>query len=345
MMPRRSYLVYFLEAVVFTGLLWNYSLISYGMMQLKGQLDIILNARPVEEVLADAAVPDSVKYKLRLIEEIRDFAVEELGINPSENYTTYYDQKGKPVLWVLTACEPYEMKAYEWKFPVLGVVSYKGFFKEDKGLREQEIIQKMGLDGELGKAGAWSTLGYFRDPVLSDMIAYSEGNLANLIIHELTHGTLYVKGDVDFNENLASFIGDKGALLFLEHRFGKASDEMKKYLQERHDDQIYSDYIISSAEKLKSFYERIRDAAAEEKKQKKQQALDEIIKGIKDLPLLDGTRYLKAEERIKKQKNAYFMSFIRYNSKLDEFEKELQENFGNDLKKYLNHLKEIYPSV
>ncbi|MBA3901938.1 MAG: aminopeptidase, partial [Bacteroidetes bacterium] len=233
MSKQRLWITGFFEFALGAILLFNFSLVGYGFSQLKGQLAILLNTQPIEEVLADPAFPDSLKTKLILIQEIRAFAVDSIGINPSENYTTFYDQKGKDILWVLTACEPYELKAYEWTFPLLGAVQYKGFFDLEKGKKEEEKILNSGLDGGLGRVGAWSTLGFFKDPVLSNMLAYEDGNLANLIIHELTHGTLFVKGDVEFNENLANFIGDQGAIRFLKQRYGEESAELKEYLESR----------------------------------------------------------------------------------------------------------------
>src|SRR5690606_38017292 len=113
---------------VFLGLLavlaiWYNKLVGYGISQGYGQLKIILNTKPVEEVLSDPAFPDSLKSRLRLIEEIRQFAFDSLGINPSDNYTSVYDQKGKPLLWVVTASEPFRLEPKKWEFPFLGSVS------------------------------------------------------------------------------------------------------------------------------------------------------------------------------------------------------------------------------
>ncbi len=113
-------ILYGFLAIILILVIWNYKLLSYGIAQAYGQLNIIWNTRPVEEVLLDKTVPDSIKQKIELIIEIRKFAFDSLGIKKNENYTSFYDQKGKPILWVITACPPYEMKAYEWTFPILG---------------------------------------------------------------------------------------------------------------------------------------------------------------------------------------------------------------------------------
>ena len=112
-----------LLAIVLLLAFYHYKLVIYGVQQLKGQMHIIYNARDVNECLNDATVPDSIKQKLLLIRAIRKYAVDSLGLKDSKNYTTFYDQQNKPVLWVLTACEPFAMKAYQWYFPLLGNVS------------------------------------------------------------------------------------------------------------------------------------------------------------------------------------------------------------------------------
>ncbi|MBK7966761.1 MAG: aminopeptidase [Bacteroidetes bacterium] len=111
---------------------FNFRLVNYGVAQLKGQLKILYDAEPIETKLSDATFPDSLKAKLRLIQEIKKFANDSLGLVVSKNYTKVYDQKGKPVLWVITASRAFSMKAYEWNFPFLGNVSYKGFFCKRK---------------------------------------------------------------------------------------------------------------------------------------------------------------------------------------------------------------------
>src|SRR3954470_9178535 len=113
---RKKITLFILSIVLLTSLGYR-NLIGYGIAQLQGQLHIVYNSRPVDEVLQDKSVADSIKQKLLLIRDIKKFAVDSLGLKNSENYNTFYDQKGKPVLWVITACEPFSMKQYEWHFP------------------------------------------------------------------------------------------------------------------------------------------------------------------------------------------------------------------------------------
>src|SRR5688572_33350864 len=123
-------LFYLLDAGLIFLFLWlafNVQLVVYGMDQAYGQLNIVLYTTEVEEILTDPSIPDSVKSKLLLVQEVKKFAIDSLGLEPTNNYTTYFDQGGKPLLWVLTASDRFALQPYEWQFPLLRVVSYKGY--------------------------------------------------------------------------------------------------------------------------------------------------------------------------------------------------------------------------
>ncbi|HCR54575.1 MAG TPA: aminopeptidase, partial [Cytophagales bacterium] len=174
-----------LVLLVLVGYYW--SLIVYGINQGLGQMNIIWNARPIEEVLRDPLFPDSLKSKLHIIDEIKAFAIDSLGLKDSENYKTVFDQKGEELMWVVTASAPYQLTPKTWNFPVLGTVPYKGFFSKEKAMDEVSRLQKEGWDVGLRNPGGWSTLGWFTDPILSGMLERNEGDLASLIIHEMVH--------------------------------------------------------------------------------------------------------------------------------------------------------------
>jgi predicted aminopeptidase len=339
---KRIGLVFLIVLIAFV--IFNFQLVTYGLEQAKGQLKIVYSARPFDEVLKDAAVPDSVKTKLHLIEEIKRYAEDSLGINKSDNYQSFYDQKGKPAIYVITACEPFELKEYEWSFPFLGSFSYKGFFNLERAKKEEAELKKTGLDTDLGTASGWSTLGWFKDPVLSGMLKRKEGSLANLIIHELTHGTLYIKDSVDYNENLASFIGDKGAIKFLRFKYGDKSVELEEYEHNKEDKEKYISHILSGAKKLEVVYNEIKEKKREEKLKKKKQTIGEIISNL-DTIKFHNKSYYTSDIDADSINNTFFIDFKRYNSKQDNFEKEFNEKFNGNLKSYLRYLKNKYPSL
>ena len=118
--------------IILLILLWQYQLIIYGVSQARGQLKVIYNSREIVDVLKDPTVADSIKYKLNLIQEIKQYSFDSLGFEVTDNYTTYFDQQDKPTLWVVTGARPFVLEPKEWYFPILGRVPYKGFFKFEK---------------------------------------------------------------------------------------------------------------------------------------------------------------------------------------------------------------------
>ncbi len=189
----------------------------------------------------------------------------------------------------------------------------------------------------------WSTLGWFKDPILSNMLYKSEGQLANLIIHELTHGTIYIKNDVTFNENLANFIGDKGAEKFLIFKYGINSKQYTDYEQSKKDETCFKEYILKSSERLDSLYSTISVKDVEEiKKQKKNKLIKEIVLGVNRLPLYKRKNYFKYSLQAFSEKNAFFMAFTRYDSQYEIFDKQYQEDHQSNLRNYLSFLKEKY---
>lgn len=315
-------------------------LLIYGFLQAKGQLTIIYKTKPVEEILADETVADSVKNKLRFIQEIRKYAQDSLGINYSENYTTFYDQQNKPILWNVTACEKYELKPYFWRFPLLGRFSYKGFFDKERAEEEYKDLEKQDYDVNIYPVSGWSTLGFLKDPILSKWLQYSEGRLANLIIHELTHGTLYVKDNVDYNENLASFVGDEGAKRFLAYRFGANSPELTKYLQDQEDQLIFRQLVLQETKKLDTLYQQV---TPENRETKKKEFMQNFVSKLTNTKFsnLRYNNYFEGEL----PNNTFFMGFVRYYDQQDIFKQEFQTKFNSDFKLYMQFLKKQYPHI
>jgi predicted aminopeptidase len=197
----------------------------YILTQAQGQLRVLLNSERIGTLLADRNVPDQVKLKLLFVREIKAFGEHELGLKRSSNYESFYDTKGQPITYIVSACRKDRFEPYLWWFPIVGDVPYKGFFHKEDAEEEARGLKQEGYDVSVGTAAAYSTLGYFPDPVLSTMLDYPEEQLVALILHELTHGTIYLPGGTDFNEGLASFVGWQGALEFARRRHGISSPQ------------------------------------------------------------------------------------------------------------------------
>lgn len=330
-------------AIVIVSVLLYWELIVYGLQQGHGQFNIIWNARPVEEYMLDPTFPDSLKSRLELINEIRKYAIDSLGLKDTENYKTLYDQKGKEVMWVVLASEPFQLKSKEWEFPIIGSVPYKGFFKKARAENLKKELEKEGWDVIIRNPGGWSTLGWFTDPILSKMLTRSEGDLANLIIHEMSHATIFVKDSIEFNENLATFIGDRGAEQFLLYKYGQGSKEYTTYLQEDSDYLKYVDHMLRGARQLDSLYSTMKESdPLPQKKVLKENLIRDIVQAMDTLSLAL-TKEPSSRFRKMLPNNAYFINYRQYQAKQTEFADEWRMKFGSDLRAYIAYLSNKYP--
>lgn len=338
---RRVLVVFLLLLTAIIIAYWD--LLMYGLGQAKGQLTIIWKARPVEQVLTDSSFPDSLKFKLTLIAEARRYAIDSLGLEDTDNYKTVYDQKGKELMWVVTACEPFSFTPKQWKFPIVGTVPYKGYFDIARAFSLRKELLDEGWDTSVRNPGGWSTLGWFTDPILSKMLERTEGDLANLIIHEMVHATIFIKDSVDYNENLASFIGDRGAEKFLLMKYGKKSAEYNDYIRDERDFSAYIDHMNVGISKLDSLYKSMDDSmSVQDKIELKHAMIKRIVESLDTLKLSSKVNPA-ARFKDKLPNNAYFMNIIRYQSKQDFFWEEFNTNFKGDIRKYIEYLTKKYP--
>lgn len=338
---KRFLLALLVTVIAAVFLYWD--LVSYGIRQGYGQLYIVWNAKPVEEYLASPDFPDSLKARLRLIDEVRKYAIDSLGLKDTENYKTLFDQQGEEIMWVVMACEPFKLKPKEWKFPIVGSVPYKGFFNKQRALKLKKELEEEGWDVVVRNPGGWSTLGWFTDPILSKMLKRSEGDLANLIIHEMSHATIFVKDSVDFNENLATFIGDRGAEAFLIYKYGRDSKEYTTYIDEDKDYLKFVDHMLHGSQVLDSLYQTMKDDDPMEQKKKAKEAMIQQIVNSMDTLSLSLTKHPSDRYKDKLPNNAYFMNFRQYQSKQNIFWDEWSGEFNSDLKKYIQYLSKKYP--
>ncbi|NQZ76967.1 MAG: aminopeptidase [Ekhidna sp.] len=318
----------------------NKDLVQYGLKQAKGQLAITFNTQSVKAVLEDTSVSDSIKAKIEIIKQARKFSFDSLALSRSDNYTTFYDQQGKVALWNLSASEQYELKPKLWSFPILGSFPYKGFFDLEAAKEEFEKLKQEGYDARIRPVGGWSTLGWTVDPILSSMLNRTEGSLVELIIHELTHSTVFVKDDIQFNENLATFVGEKGTILFLNQKYGNDSKPYFEYIHAEEDAFTFRTQMLTAAKCLDSLYQQIENQPNSIKSTQKKMMIDQIIASIDTLHF-HNERYYEAF-RNNRPNNAYFMSFLRYYSATDSLESIWQNSYDSNLKKFVAGMKEYH---
>ena len=204
------------------------------------------------------------KEFIRLVNDIRAFAMEDLGLAQSRNYTRYVDIDRNYLAAVVSASEKDSFRRHEWGFPVVGRLPYKGFFNIEDARKERAKLEKRGLDVWIRGVDAFSTLGWFRDPLFSYMREYSKDRLADLIIHELVHATVFIKGQINFNEELAQFIGNEGSRLYIETRYGIDSDEYRKMQSSEEDHQKFIAFIQELIAELEELYSTDRNLIGRE---------------------------------------------------------------------------------
>ena len=345
---RRKKIWIIIILLIISFLIWQKLWVDYFYQQSKGGLDVAFNTVPLSEVLQDKSVPDSLKDRILYIQEVRKYAIDSLGLQDNPKvYQTLYNQKGQSLVHLLTVAEPYKMEAIEFNFPivswVIGSFTYKGFFDSTAAITEQNIWKSKGYDTEMGQGIAYSTLGWLPEPILSNMLYYSDGKLASLIIHEMTHGTIFVKNNHETSENLANFIGDYGAKRFLKFKFGVNHKQFKKYTQSRIFRDLFIKHLNRGTLKLDSLYKTFQPNFTIKYKDSLKYSLIEKIERSQDSIYHKSPNLPKFPlNKNNLPNNAYFASFKTYNSKQNEFENVFKNQFHSNFEVFLKYLKGKY---
>jgi predicted aminopeptidase len=312
---------------------FHHATVTYIIRQASGQADVLFNSVPVSRYIAETDLSKRERENLQILSGIERFSVEELEYKPTGNFRRIYPQKDTTLLWVITATPEYDVEAYEWKFPVVGRVSYKGFFNKKLAVAEYNKLALAGYDVELRPVTAWSTLGWFNDPLLSGMLKRSRSAFCELLLHELFHATLYLKGSVTLNENLANFISREGTRLF----FANDTHELSAYSRRNADRIVYGNFIKRQRERLKKHYE----STVENKNRYllKLRLYQEIADSIDELPLSNKARNVSRKSELLAAKNAYFAGYTQYDGMQDSLEEVFNKFYRRDLKKLVHDLK------
>jgi len=208
-------------ALLCAGALCSSCLTLHAALQsTEGELTLLLARRPIAQLLDDPRTPARLGWLLRQIAQVKQFG-EENGLTPTANYQDYVQLHRPSVVYVVSACEPLRFQSKTWSFPIAGEFPYLGWFDLRSAQEYARDLEEEGLDVEVRGAQAYSTLGFFRDPVLSSMIGKGPealGELVNVVLHESVHATLHLEGQAPFNESLASFVAGDLTRSYLEKR-------------------------------------------------------------------------------------------------------------------------------
>lgn len=288
--------------------------ISYYKQAIGGHLEITGAARPVEAWLADPATPPALRERLETARRIREFASGRLGLLQNHSYTSYAEL-GRPfVVWNVFAAPEFSVESRQECFPFTGCVSYRGFFSEHDARRHAERLRAEGYDVHVGGVPAYSTLGWFDDPLLSTFIFYPDAQLARLVFHELAHQLVYARDDTTFNESFAVAVEEEGVRRWLEAE-GRAADvEVFRASQARR--QQFAQRVKEARTRLAAIYQE-KDVAKEILLNRKR---EEYGKLRAQYPAI-----VPAEPN-----NAFLVSIALYTELVPQFEQLLRESGSLD---------------
>ncbi len=258
------FIIFFSVAVALSSC----STVGFYTQALSGQVEISRKAKPISRVLADPATPPLLRNRLEAVQKIRAFASSDLHLPAEDQYDRYANLKRRYVNWVVFAAPEFSVEAHAWWYPILGRLKYRGFFKEQEARAEAERLRKQGLEVYVAGVEAYSTLGWFRDPILNTFAGRKDADLAELLFHELTHQRLYLSGDTDFNEAFATANGQEGARRWLRSQ-GRLAD-LAQYEKECRILREFISSILQTRGELNRLYTTTGVPPEQMRKEKKQ---------------------------------------------------------------------------
>lgn len=316
--------------------------IGYIMQAGYEEASILLSKKDINEILKEE---ESLEPKLRdtfeLVLEAREYA-KEIGLTPGGSFTEYASIDRDELVWVLSAAYQTALTPYTWWFPVVGWMPYKGFFDKADAIKEAKKFSEKGFDIYIRPSLAFSTLGWFDDPLLSTLTNLDDESLINTVFHEILHNTVWIKGHVDFNETLANFVGSKVTEMFFRKKFGDTHPLTQLCIDRLHDEIIFADFLNTLITKLRAFY-TTNETLSDAEKRKGRDAL--YAHAITDWEtrkhLLKTNRY---QQSISKLNNAIILGTELYLKNLSDFN-ILYMQSGNSLELFLRHMKDIAREV
>ena len=258
----RGPLVVASTAIVLAGALNACSAVGYYAQSIEGHLDVLRAARPIDDWLDDPATPEALRVRLAKVRAMRGFAAASLALPDNRSYTTYADIKRPYVVYSVFATPELSLQLRQWCFPVVGCVSYRGYYSKDEADRYARTLRDDGDDVYVGGIPAYSTLGYTADPVLSTFVGMSEGEVARLIFHELAHQVVYVGGDTTFNESFAVAVEEEGVRRWFASQGGDAGAAALAYRQSVDRKRAFVALLTRHRLALQAAYERSGSADA-----------------------------------------------------------------------------------
>ena len=248
------------------------STIGYYSQAVGGHLKLMSAREPIDELLASDSTDPELRTKLQTLVDARQFAVDTLKLPENDSYNSYAATGRRYVTWNVVAAEEFSLSAKTWCFPVAGCVSYKGYFAEEDAKAYAAELSEQNLDVIIGGATAYSTLGWFDDPVLDTMLNGGDIRYVGTLFHELAHQVLYIKDDSNFNEAFASFVEQEGLRIWLADR--GQQDRIERYNTILERSEGFTALLKTTRGKLVELYKQ--ELSDEIKRERKQRVFDEM---------------------------------------------------------------------
>jgi predicted aminopeptidase len=288
---------------------------------------ILWRREPITDFVASGDVQADTQEKLKLVLAVRKYARDVLKFNVGGSYSSYSRVDRPDLTYIVMAAPKTELKPYTWWFLIIGNVPYKGFFSREEAEAEIARLKAQNYDTMMRTSAAFSTLGWFDDPLLSHLLRYDKVVLAGIIFHELFHNTLYVNGAGAFNESAANFVGNRAAIDFFRDRFGAESKEYARAVQIWDHEREFGRFINQVADTLRGLYRR--DIPRADKLRLREEVFarsqEEWQRYLAEHPDQSFRRFSQ-----RSLNNAVLMNYLVYLTQIDMFESLYGAN-GNDL--------------
>ncbi|OFY43492.1 MAG: hypothetical protein A2X18_05975 [Bacteroidetes bacterium GWF2_40_14] len=303
----------------------------------------VMGARvPIEKILTKKMLDSTSREKLRLVLDVREFASKELGLPANKSYTVYSEIKGEYLGWNVYCAPEFSVEPKTWCFPVAGCVVYRGYFSQKAARRFALKMEKEGFDVYVSPIGAYSTLGWYNDPVLSTHLQRGPISLAGLIIHELAHQQLYVKGDSQFNEGFAVCVERAGVLRWLREstllststlfNLSDRDSLIREALKMWEEQDLYNSKMLAARSRLKVIYSDYKSDI-----QKMRQKKDSLLKS------LEKEFFSRNNEKGNKIRlnNAFFVPVSTYYETVPKF-REMLDSVGGNFPEFYKKAEETF---
>jgi predicted aminopeptidase len=310
-------------------LIWPF---GYYFQAIHGEFQLLAHRHSIDKLIANPRTSPDLKRQLMLVQQLRTFAKNELKLPVDGNYDKYVDIHRKYVVWDVQASPEFSLAPKVWRYPFVGSLAYRGYFSEKTARKYGDSLARQGFDVYVDGVDAYSTLGWFKDPLLNTFIDEGEPELAELLFHELAHKRVFASGDTDFNEAYATTVGQEGARLWLRSK--GASEMLTTYNGSIEHDRQFVHLVLSTRERLAKLYgDSAGKVPLEQLRREKQRVFDDLRRQYEELKTSWGGYSGYDNWFAHDLNNAKVNTVANYYDYQPGFQRLLQEN-GGDIYKF-----------